>query len=234
MSPVKLCHISKQVVWRAIPSRFPPVNLFRRVADKEDWDTLNRLEDATNQRLRGEAEAAGLILPEDRVEGSTSHYILGPLCHPNPEGSEFSDGSFGVNYCAFDFPTIEAEVRARRERFLRNTGEGPQRIDLRMVLIDLEGNLHDLRGMKFSNAEESQALAQDLRSQGSYGLLFDSPMNPGGTCVAVFRPPVLKNARQERHFAFVWDGSRITDRYDLTLADNSLGSAAVGSAVAAS
>ena len=38
--------------------------------------------------------------------------------------------------------------------------------------------------------------------------------NAGGACVAIFRPPVLSNCRQERHLCYVWDGHAITSVYE--------------------
>lgn len=35
----------------------------------------------------------------------------------------------------------------------------------------------------------------------------------GGECVALFRPRLLSNARQERHLCFVWNGHRIVTVY---------------------
>src|SRR5690242_15860027 len=100
----------KGTAWRIIPSRFPPVDLFRDVAPTKDWPHLNELEGRTNERLRVEAEPGELIRAADRLEASKSHYILGPLSHPNLDGSRFSDGTFGVLYAALDFDTAIAEV----------------------------------------------------------------------------------------------------------------------------
>lgn len=208
----------KGVAWRVIPSRFPPVDLFREIAPRKDWPYLNDLEGMTNERLRAESLSDGLIRAEDRVEQSSSHYITGPLSHPRLEGSQFSDGTFGVLYAALDFDTIVAEVKLAREAFLRSTDEPATRIDMRCIVLDIDGELHDIRGAKGdqyrgANAKESRELGRCLRDAGAWGIVFDSVARPGGTCVAVFRPPVLKNARQERHFAFIWDGRRIADIY---------------------
>lgn len=204
------------LVWRAIPSRFPPVDLFAPVAPQQDWEAITRLEDLTNERARELAKTSGLIKPEDRKEHCKSSYILGPLTHINPEGSMFSDGSYGVLYGALDFNTMLAEVKKQRENFLRNTDERAQRIDMRTILIDLSGDLDDLRGRVFANRAESRELAARLRSQGSFGVIYDSQARVGGECVAIFRPPVLSNPRQERHFTFLWNGTQIVDYLEYT------------------
>lgn len=207
----------KRSCWRIIPSRFPPVDLFRDVAPSKHWELIQNLESRTNERLREEAISRGLVRPEDRVENSSSHYILGALTHPNPEGSLLSDGSFGVVYVGLEFDTTLAEVKRQREEFLRRTSEDPQRLDMRSIVMKLAGSLHDFRGdqgREILASEKGKSVAIELRNAGSNGIVFDSTAAPGGTCVGVFRPIVLSNCTQERHFAFVWDGKRIVHCYE--------------------
>lgn len=209
----------RTTVWRIIPTRFPPVDLFREVASAEDWSLLQEFEGLTNSRLVEQELSRGLVRTEDRIEKSSSHYILGPLTHPNPDGSRFSDGAYGVLYAALDFDTAVAEVKQQREAFMAATGQKPQRIDMRVILMNLDGDLHDLRGSSFEDQtieglKRSREAGAELRSAGSNGIIFESSLRLGGTCVAVFRPPVLTNCRQERHFGFIWDGSAITDVYE--------------------
>lgn len=184
------------------------------MAPQEDWKFLAEFAGRTNARLREQATSGGLLRPGDCIEGSNSYYIQGPLAHVNPEGSRFSNGDYGVLYAGLDFDTALAEVKYQRERFLRRTSEGPQRFDMRVVVMDVDGEFHDLRGapgIELSDTDKCLNLAQELRAAGSYGIVFDSERRPGGHCIAVFRAPVLKNALQERHFAFVWDGCEIIE-----------------------
>src|SRR5437867_12952322 len=95
---------SRHVQWRpshrVVPSRFPPVGLFDRVARPEDLDAIFELEAITNDRLREEAGALHLVPIEDRVSGPGTTPIMAAFTHLNPEGSRFSNGSFGLYYCA--------------------------------------------------------------------------------------------------------------------------------------
>lgn len=211
MKDIPVVRFRNKTCWRIIPSRFPPVDLFQEIAPPEDWPFLQELEGATNERLREAIGVAGFVRPEDKVEQSSSHYIMGPLTHPNPDGSRFSDGSFGVIYAAFDLDTAVAEVKAEREEFLKRTHEPKQRVDMRVILMTLDGELHDLRGMPEMTEPACRSLGKQLRNAGSYGLVFESTRRPGGHCICVFRPPVLSNPRQERHFAFVWDGEEMVE-----------------------
>ena len=48
----------------------------------------------------------------------------------------------------------------------------------------------------------SQHLGRTLRESESNGVAYDSVRRIGGECAAVFRPPLLSNARQERHLCY--------------------------------
>ncbi|WP_445682769.1 RES family NAD+ phosphorylase [Radicibacter daui] len=217
-----LSHIVWRPAWRIIPSRFPPIDLFERIAAPEDLEAVIALESLTNPRLRDEVGTISLVPPEDRVSGPGTSIIMAAFTHPNPSGSRFSDGSYGVFYAAGDLDTAIAETRFHREAFLRATQQPRLEIDMRVYLADLEGELHDIRGHRPDYAAchdpqdyaAGQQLARRLRRDGSNGIAYHSVRRPGGDCVAVFRPPLLSGARQERHLCYVWDGQRIGAVYE--------------------
>lgn len=208
--------------YRIIPSRFPPINLFERVTDPADLETVLAIESMTNDRLRDEVGVLSLVLPEDRISGPGTSPIMAAFTHLPPYGSRYTDGSFGVFYAGRTLDTAIAETKHHREAFLRATGEPRIELDMRVYAVDLDAMLHDVRGMKDTMPEiydpdsyaASQSLAIEIRNSGSSGLAYDSVRNPGGECVAIFRPRVLANCRQERHLTYVWDGSSITTVYE--------------------
>ncbi len=51
-----------------------------------------------NPRLRNEAGAIHLVPPEERVTGPGATWVMAPFTHFNPNGSRFSDGTYGVYY----------------------------------------------------------------------------------------------------------------------------------------
>ncbi|HWU75664.1 MAG TPA: RES domain-containing protein, partial [Rhodanobacter sp.] len=59
LPPVK--RIRWNQAYRIVPSRFPPVGLFDRIADPADLDAVFAIEAMTNPRLREEAGALALI-----------------------------------------------------------------------------------------------------------------------------------------------------------------------------
>ena len=207
---------------RIIPSRFPPIPLFERVTEPQDLQAIFELDALTNPRLRNEAGNIQLVPPEDRVSGPGSSVIMAAFTHLNPNGSRFSDGTYGVFYAANNLDTAIAETRHHRERFMRATGQPRMELDMRVYLVDLEGELHDLRGQRATqplvyhtdNYAAGRRLGRTLRESGSGGIAYDSVRRIGGECAAVFRPPVLSNVRQERHLCYVWDGRQIATVYE--------------------
>ena len=214
--------IQQRPCWRIIPSRFPPIQLFERVADPDDLEAVFALEALTNPRLRDEAGDIELVSPEDRIGGPGTAVIMAAFTHLTPNGSRFSDGTYGVFYAANDLYTAIAETKHHRERFLSATAQARMELDMRVCLVDLKGNLHDLRGQKASqplvyrndNYAAGQHLARTLRAAGSNGIAYDSVRRTRGECVAVFRPPLLSNARQERHLCYVWNGQKVESVYE--------------------
>jgi hypothetical protein len=208
--------------YRIIPSRFPPINLFERVTDPADLETVLDIESMTNDRLRNEVGSLNLVPPEDRISGPGASPIMAAFTHLPPYGSRFTDGSFGVFYAGRTLETAIAETKYHREAFLRATSEPRIELDMRVYAVDLDAVLHDIRGMRDtmlgiydpSSYTASQALAIEIRNSGSSGVAYDSVRKPGGECVAIFKPRVLSNCRQERHLTYVWDGSSISTVYE--------------------
>ena len=207
--------------WRIIPSRFPPIQLFERVANPEDLEAVLALESLTNDRLREEVGTLHLVPLQDRITGRGTGYIMAAFTHLNPAGSRFSDGTYGVFYAARILDTAIVETRYHREEFMRATAEPPMELDMRVLLADVQQRLHDIRGMRealpaiyaVGDYTASQALGRQLRAQQSWGIVYDSVRHSGGECVGVFRPPAVRNCRQERHLCYVWDGERISRVY---------------------
>ncbi len=216
------------VVWkpcyRLIPSHFPPVSVYDRVADPADLEAVFAVENLTNPRLRQEAGELSIVPPEDRVSGPGTTPIMAAFTHLNPEGSRFSDGTYGIYYAGRSLNTAIAETRYQRARFFARTKEDPIEIDMRSYLADLDGDLHDIRGQKDllsvydpNNYAAGQALGRELKAINSYGIAYDSVRDPSAECVGVFRPSILSNCIQGPHFCYVWDGLRITTVYEKTL-----------------
>lgn len=221
--PILVNTIEWRPCWRLVPSRFPPLGLFDRVADPGDLDIVIAIENLTNDRLRDDIGDITLVPPDERVSGLGTTPIMAAFTHLNPEGSRFTDGRYGVYYAAIDIETAIAETRFHRTRFLAATNQPPIEIDMRSYASDLVAPLHDIRNrqtdmptiytnepMQYASA---QILAKQLRDEGSNGIVYDSVRHTGGECVAVFRPRLLAPVKQGPHYCYVWDGVKITTVY---------------------
>jgi len=208
--------------YRIIPSRFPPIQLFERVADPEDLEAVFAIEAMTNDRLRDEVGELSLVPAEDRVAGPGAGYVMAAFTHPSPAGSRFTDGSFGAYYAARDRETAIAETAYHRERFLRDMQAPPTELDMRVLRATLEAVVHDLRravgeSLGVYHPEDysaSQGVGRWLREAGSWGIAYDSVRRAGGECVAAFRPRALSSCKQAEHLGYVWDGERIATVYE--------------------
>jgi hypothetical protein len=207
---------------RLIPSRYPTVGLYDRIADPADLDVVFAIEALTNPRIRDEIGQLQLVPLDERISGAGSTAIMAAFTHLNPEGSRFSDGRYGVYYAAHTLATAIAEVSHHRAVFLARTLEPAIDVDMRVVLAHLEAPLHDLRALGKRAASwldpddyaAPQALGRQLREAGSWGVQFPSVRHSGGLCVGVFRPRALRTARSGAHIALHWDGQRITHWFE--------------------
>lgn len=208
----------KRVRWsqayRIVPSRFPPVGVFDRIAAPGDLEALYAIEAMTNPRLRDELGQLQLVPRDRRISGPGSTPVMAAFTHLNPEGSRFSDGTWGVFYAGHSIATAVEETVYHRERFLAATAEPPCDIEMRCYRTSIQARLHDLRGgWKAAHDPDHYAagiaLARRLRSEGSDGLVYDSVRHRGGECVAVFYPDRVAPCVQAQHLMYRWDGKRI-------------------------
>lgn len=215
----------KRIRWtrayRIVPSRFPPVGVFDRIADPADLDALYEIEALTNPRLREELGSLAMVPKARRISGPGTTPVMAAFTHLNPEGSRFSDGSWGVFYAAHAVATAIEETVWHRERFLRATNEAPLDMQMRCYRSAVHGRLHDLRGgWKAEHAPDSyvasQMLARELRAQGSNGVVYDSVRHAGGECVALFYPDLAAPCVQAQHLIYRWDGRRIAAVLEVT------------------
>ena len=203
--------------YRVIPSRFPAVGLFERVASPEDFDALYALEAMTNNRIRDEVGDISLVPPEERLFGPGSTCIMAAFTHPNPQGSRFSDGSYGVFYCARKRDTALAETRHHSTLFMQATREPPMRLQMRLYTVEAKGEAADLREASKSDPRivapddysHTQAIGRTLRASGALGILYPSVRHPGGECLAALRTGIVKNCLHAAYLEYHWNGQGI-------------------------
>lgn len=213
-----------QQACRIVPTRYPSISLFDRVADADDFDALYALEAMTNERVRDEVGQIERVPREERVFGPGSSPIMAAFTHVNVLGSRFSDGRYGVFYAARDRATAVAETRYHHGHFLAATKQGPQHLPMRLYHVAIDARLHDLRPVgacpeavhDATDYGAARALGQALRASGSAGVAYRSVRRPGGQCVGLFRPRGASRCLHAAVLLYAWDGQRFNDIYEKT------------------
>ena len=209
---------------RIVPTRYPSINLFDRVADAADFDALYALEAMTNERLRDELGHIERVPPNERIFGPGSGPIMAAFTHLNSEGSRFSDGRFGVFYAAHDRATAVAETRYHHARFLAATQQAAMHLPMRLYAVAIDARLHDLRPVASAPAQvhavDNYAVSRQwgarLHAAGSAGVAYRSVRRPGGHCVGLFKPQGARNCVHAAYLLYAWDGQAFSDVYEKT------------------
>jgi len=205
-----------------VPTRYPAVSLYERVADAEDFDALYALEAMSNERVRDEVGEIERVPREQRVFGPGSSPIMAAFTHVNTDGSRFSDGSYGVFYAARERDTAIAETRYHHARFLAATRQGPMHLPMRLYHVAVDAKLHDLRPLEpaFETCHDpadytaARRLGRTLRSAGSVGVVYRSVRHPRGQCAGLFDPRGASRCLHAAYLLYAWDGERFGDVYE--------------------
>ena len=209
----------RRVTWprtiRIIRSIHPPIDLFEDIADPADWEALASAEAKFNPRIRDSIGDLSKVPVARRVTGPGASWVMAPFVHCSPlRPGRFSDGSFGLYYAGDRTEVAIAETIHHHARFMRATNEAPGwTSQFRMLVAGIDIDLHDLRGNDACHQPDdyaaSQALARQLRADGSNGVVYRSVRCPGGECVGIFWPDLVGHPVQADHFDYHWNGSRV-------------------------
>lgn len=209
--------------YRIIPTRFPAVNLFDRVASADDFDALYALESLTNDRIRNEVGILDLVPSGERRYGLGWGPIMAAFTHLNPQGSRFSDGSYGVFYCARSRDTAIAETRHHSSLFLAATQEPPMRQQMRLYTVVAQGEVADVRAWRRRDPAlldpvhygVAQTLGRMVRDAGGAGIVYPSVRDTQGECLAAFRTTLLRDCHHAAYLEYNWNGSAIDAVFEL-------------------
>ena len=222
MPPLDVRRVRWQQACRIVPTRYPAITLFDRVADAEDFDALYALEAMTNERARDELGQIERVPRALRLYGPGSGPIMAAFTHVNTLGSRFGDGRFGVFYAARERATAVAETRHHHARFLAATQQGPMHLPMRLYHVAIDARLHDLRPPGAvpeavyapDDYTASQALGVQLQAQGSAGVVYRSVRHAGGECVGLFTPRGASACLHAAYLLYAWDGAQFSDVYE--------------------
>jgi hypothetical protein len=200
---------------RLVPSRYPSVGLFDRIAAPEDLEALTELDAWTNDRVSTELGILNVVPREEWVVGQPmSSVIMAAFCHPRPGGGRFSSSERGAWYAGRTIETALAESVYHRTRELAEVGHFDTRVQLRLYHADFRATFHDIRtkSRRFDPLSHPdsytapQAFARALLADGSHGVVYRSVRHAGGECIACFRPKLVLHVRVAAHYEFRWEG----------------------------
>ena len=213
-------HLQGQACYRLIPSKYPPIDLYEDVANADELEAVYAVEAMTNPRLLEEAGDLNLVAKADWLVGIPhASYAMAAFTHINPEGARFTTGDFGGYYCAPALDTAIKETIYHQERLYGYTNEPAQRIQMRSLFARFNADLIDITDAQNLSSNlyhptdysHSQAFANEHRTQGSDGLLYRSVRHVGHDCFVLFRPRLMTEICQAKHFEYCWNGSSITN-----------------------
>ena len=202
---------------RLIPSRFPTIGVFDRVAEPADLDALLELEAWTNDRVSAELGILHVLPREEWVMGRpNASVVMAAFCHPRPGGTRFSGADRGAWYAARTLETALAESIYQRTREIAEVGLLETRMHMRLYHADFRATFHDIRRHRRDyiplydrdSYVDSQRFGRSLLEQGSNGIVYRSVRHQGGECIACFRPKLVLNVRVASHYEYRWEGQR--------------------------
>jgi hypothetical protein len=211
-----------RIAWRGacrlIPSRYPAMGLFDRVASPDDLEAIFELEGWSNDRISNELGALHVVPREEWVTGPMATVVMAAFCHPQPGGGRFNSSRRGAWYASKTVETALAESTYHRSQELEEVGSFETRMEMRLYRADFRSSFRDVRtGPSARPAlyapddySASQAFGEKLLSEGSNGILYRSVREiskRGGECICCFRPRLVLNVRVAGYYEYVWSGS---------------------------
>jgi hypothetical protein len=219
----------KRVRWpqayRIINARYPPIDVFERVANPADWESLYALEQLTNPRRRDEGGEISLVPVSERVVGPGASWVMAAFTHVG-RPSRYTAGTYGVYYASKHLETAVRETVYHFSRFLASTSE-PRgtMMELRTLVSERVDNSYcDVRtGFDPLHDPDNYAPVQSFgaarRSEGVNGILYRSVRHAGGECLAVFKPKAIPIPKQGPHLRYHFDGIRIDRWFQIGTSD---------------
>jgi len=149
---------------------------------------------------------------------------MAALTHLNPLGSRFSDGTYGVFYCARSRATAIAETRYHTGKFMEATAEPPMRQQMRLYTVVAQGEVVDLRGdpqldlavLSPDDYLTGQSLGRAVREAGAPGIAYPSVRDPEGECLAAFRTTLLRDCHHAAYLEYNWNGTSVDMVFELS------------------
>jgi len=201
--------------YRLIPSRFPTIDIYRRVAPRELWPLAAAIETMTNPRVRLKEKLTAGCDRDGAIPPRLQNWNHAPFSYRNPLGTHLLPDGYSILELADSVQTALAVSIRKRERFLGAAQLPLTDLEMRVLKHEVAGCFTDLGNLAQDMPRDARwALGQQLFEAGSTGARFRCPDRPDGFGLAVFDPSALGPAVQTQHFKFHWDGERIGEIYN--------------------
>lgn len=198
---------------RFIPAKYGAESVLESLPLPPDvLSDLSELDAATNERKIAENGGNSAIGPGELLLGvPEAHIVNAAFTHPGPFGGRFHGAQRGAWYAGFEIKTSIAEVAFHKRRFLQDGRiQGRPAFDYIDFLADFSGEFHTLDAAELESClrpdpipqcySASQALANKLLFEGSYGIVYPSVRRNSGTCIACFRPALVFHPRRGQKY----------------------------------
>jgi hypothetical protein len=216
--------VDRRDTHRLIPAQYADGGasvLTRLAEDTETLEAIFELDNATNDRLLAESRLLPGLLPgideRELVFGIPAYRIINAaFCHAAPGGSRFNSPDRGAWYAGFELQTSQAEIAYHRQLWLAEIAwDEEDSADYQDFLADFRAQFHDLRDsaeyaecLSPASYIASQALAAQLLTTASAGIVYPSVRRKNGACIACFRPVLVTNVRLGELFTVVFANYR--------------------------
>lgn len=203
--------------YRIIYSRCPSVELYEGIAEENNYDILNDIEALTNPRAREANGITDMIPEEDRYSGKHQALVYAPFLHISKDKpSRFSDGSFGVFYCADSEECAIEETKYHSLKFYEATGEENAVAQMRLLVGELDDSgLDDITSAENPDLyntidyTESQKYGLQIKNAGGDGIKYRSVRRQNSVCCAVFKPKIIKNIKDKKFYEYILKDGKI-------------------------
>lgn len=199
-----------------IPSRFPTIDVFARIANDRSLE-IAEIESITNPRLKERKRllsGAGVVDTHDPLIQNWNH---APFTYSNPDGTRFFGPEQPALELSQDIQTALAVSIGKREAFLARTREEQIALEMRVLTRVVKGRFADGTAWDPTlGQEERRRLGRAVTDAGYDGILFRPVERLSGVCISILRGATLDRAVQGDHFKFVWDGTHVSTLYSFS------------------
>lgn len=190
-----------------------------KLVPDDELDSLAEIEGATSGRLIAEARGAGKLDRRELVFGvPQASFINASFSYYLPKAlNRFNGPGRGAWYAALELETCVAEVTYHVNRELAYVNDYNATIEYAEAFASFVGDFVDLRDVSpkpecldpdpEKGYPSGNLLADDVRAQGHYGIIWPSVRLSTGTCLVALTPHAVQSVAQGRVIRFQWSGT---------------------------